>query len=280
MKLLKIFCFLAGALSVGNCAFTVESNTSEALPDTIKNSTNSVGNSVAGNFTPTPKPTNEKTIPKQGVKTMKDSELLEDLADTFARASQKGFVTLEKVEEIPAQALADSKFWSSNFFTEKANPHQQTGSVKYGFHLATDDTIDLLRFEFQVGDLEITIIEAQQATMMQIKQTAPLSAQTIDRIAQQVLRMKYEKHEGEIMADEDLVWKFQYPSSIGEKSRFSTAPDKEPFGGASWRTVVDGGVQGGKLFFLCYKKNVQLGGFQGNPKRWFDDKFRSRWQRR
>jgi len=69
--------------------------------------------------------------------------------------------------------------------------------------------------------------------------------------------------------------RFELPHTIDEGACFSTDEGAEPLLLAAWTERVDGGVRGGQLYFLFYKKVPQRVGFRSDE-RWFDDPIRRR----
>jgi hypothetical protein len=87
------------------------------------------------------------------------------------------------------------------------------------------------------------------------------------------------------VAAEDLLlkpegvatWSFQFPAALTEGSRFSTNPTVGPLRITTWEDRTDGGIRGGVLYFLRFKKSFELVGYP-NLRRWFDESFRLKLQ--
>jgi hypothetical protein len=175
------------------------------------------------------------------------------------------FVSVGSPSDLDAKAFASSQGWARRFFATGADPHTAK-DVRYSFHLADAQTIDILRYQWTAGSLSLEARETAGFTLLRImkKRTPPISPADVDHTAHQVLNME----------DEDHSWKLTYPSVLGEGAWFSTSPDSNPHATNSWGDRLDGDIHDGIVEFLCFKKHEQRVGLPG-VQIYFGDEFRA-----
>ena len=64
--------------------------------------------------------------------------------------------------------------------------------------------------------------------------------------------------------------RFEHCTPVADGSLFCTDADVDPRLLASWAERAEGGIRGGELWFVCYKRTSQQVGF-ANPAQWFSD---------
>jgi hypothetical protein len=169
------------------------------------------------------------------------------------RAVARGFDRVEDREVLPAGARADSWFWCDEVLAPHANPHDAPGA-RASVHPATPTTVDLLRHDYKAAGLGLTVIEGRNFLLVQVD---PASAD--------VLALPPEDRAAAVHRVASAIFKarpsFQVPRAIEEGARFSTDEGVDPRLMAHWSRRLDGGVRGGRLWFLCYKKAPQRVGF-------------------
>lgn len=203
---------------------------------------------------------------------MEGDELVTIWLSSIDRASRKGFVPLASLKALPDNVRGDTSLWSERFFTSEANPYHQTSGVKYSYHLSTDDTPDLLRYEYEVKWLGLEVIESSSYALIRVRQRVNFHdlkqedrVSLVNRTAQVLLNMQDEHHK----------WDFRFPDAIADNSRFSTDPTADPIVMSSWMSRADGGIHRGDLYFLLFKRIPERAGYR-DIQRWFDSAFRNR----
>ena len=89
-----------------------------------------------------------------------------------ARVPPDGFTPVERFDDVPAQARADSFYWCDSIFRSELNPHNEALGARHAFHAATDDTPDLLRHELAAGGLELTVTEGRNFILVQVERSS------------------------------------------------------------------------------------------------------------
>jgi len=218
----------------------------------------------------------EKPVDAEQQILMKEADnLIIAWLDAVDRATAAGFVRVERLDQLPAQARADSVHWAQYFFTDASSPHNPALQLAHSFHLARADTPDLVRHDYRAAALALRVVESRNYTFVFIEQPPILETAAekrkavVEQTAHAVLRMDDAR-----WPQLAHTWRFVLPALVEEGTRFSTRPTELPEGMPSWTSRVDGGVHHGELYFLCYKKRDQMQGFL-NSQSWFDPEFRS-----
>jgi hypothetical protein len=169
------------------------------------------------------------------------------------RASDRGFAPVPGAVDLPAEVLADSCYWCDEVFSPDANPHDAP-DVWRGVHLATRSTPDLLRHVYTTQGIGLAVTEGRNFILVEVD---PRSAD--------VLALPRAERPAAVHRVAEAIFRappsFQVPPEIDEGARFSTDDGAEPLLLAAWSRRVEGGVRGGRLYFLCYKKTAQRVGF-------------------
>jgi hypothetical protein len=195
-------------------------------------------------------------------------------------ARAEGFEGIERDEDLPGQALADSLYWARALFASGTSPYDTSARVRRAVHRATASAPDLVRHEYEAAGLHLVVTEGRSFALVVVSRAdadvlglsegdqKSLSA----RIAAAILHPVGTK--GGVC--------FRFPERIEEGSRFSTNPDADPRLLGVWSDRVDAGIREGALYFLLYKRLPWMMGF-GDAFSWLRDDvrpFRRRRRRR
>lgn len=193
------------------------------------------------------------------------------------------YVEVHDLRSVPDRARVeqDSSSWTQRFFTNATNPYTQKGAVRRSIHMATPDTFDVIRHEYDAVGKHLVVEETVNFILVTVE--PPLDAlSTIDERAKQdeigkiaalVLRMSGTKVATNLQ-EAPYHWAFRFPATIHEGTTFSTNPEQSPQRMWSWASRLDGGIYGGRLYFLCFKKGESTSGrmFTLDAQHWFDGK--------
>lgn len=213
---------------------------------------------------------------------MSDKCIARALAGELARCwlaavdRAEAYTPLRDLTELPPQALASSGFWCASLFPACADPHEPALSARCSVHVATADTLDLLKHDYVVNGISVALIESRNFALLRVaRENADILAQAASKRAEEIRRVAAAIFGG---ADGQPVPAFELPKKIEEGVTFSTAPSANPLLIATWRERIDGGIHHEGLYFLCYKRISQMVGFW-NGQEWFDEEFRAKHQR-
>ncbi|WP_437678658.1 hypothetical protein [Sorangium sp. So ce131] len=192
------------------------------------------------------------------------------------RVPPGGFTPVERAEDLPAQARADSFFWCDTIFRSEANPHNEALGARHALHAATADTPDLVRHEYSAGGLELTVTEGRNFVLVQVDRSSvdilslcgPDRVDAVRRVADSIFNPG-----GAYTLDPAVPVACPPPGEtpvLDEGTGFSSNPAVDPDLLACWRDRTECGVKEGRLYFLCYKKSSQRAGY-ANASQWFDD---------
>src|SRR5689334_13364022 len=71
------------------------------------------------------------------------------------------YTPLRDLTELPPQALASSGFWCASLFPSCADPHEPELSARISVHVATADTLDLLKHDYAVNGISVELLESR-----------------------------------------------------------------------------------------------------------------------
>jgi hypothetical protein len=186
------------------------------------------------------------------------------------------YTPVRDLGELPPQALASSGFWCASLFPSCADPHEPALSARVSVHVATADTLDLLKHDYVVNGISVALIEGRNFALLRVaRESADVLARASAERTEEIRRIAAAIFGG---VNRHRVWNFELPKAIEEGATFSTDPSANPLLIATWRDRIDGGIRGGCLYFLCYKRVSQIVGFW-NAREWFDEEFRARHRR-
>ena len=192
-------------------------------------------------------------------------------------------VWIESIDEVPdtayrevglagldADVRAGSQLWCDDHLTPDASPYVNGRKVRTLAHGSTETetsvTIDLVRHQYEIGDLPVEVVEGRNFTLIRLtapkvlQGTAAARGAEIHRLARLLLSQP---------------WTFQLPPAIEVGARFSSAPDRNQDSMGSWKDRGDGGIRNGKLWFLCFRRIPDIMGYW-NDCQWFPDDFRAK----
>jgi hypothetical protein len=158
--------------------------------------------------------------------------------------------------------------WCDRLFAPEANPHNEALGARHGFHAATARTIDLLRHDYTVGGLDLVVTEGRNFLVVEVKRPSADVVAAGAGSAASICRMA-----GAIFRDLDAEPVFAAGAGEGEGTSFEFNPRADPMLLASCSARADGGVCGGCIYFVRYKKPAQRIGYH-NARQWFDEAFR------
>jgi len=210
----------------------------------------------------------------RGGQILEGKELVSAWLRSVAQVPLKTFIPVDSFQDLPARVRGDSSLWSERFFSDLAHPHKQTNKVQHGIHVATENTPDLILYQYRVNDLELTVVESINFTLVFVGGIALFNmlernrSEAINQAAKTVLNLK----------DDDHQWSFHFPEKLDDNAMFSTNPDVDPFAMYSWVGRADGGIYKRVLYFILFKKAPERMGYQ-NTQSWFDPAFRAKWRR-
>jgi hypothetical protein len=187
--------------------------------------------------------------------------------DSLDRVGPDGYRALQGPSALPAAVRSDSALWSERFFTPAADPHVSAlaGQARWSYHLSTELTPDLVRCQYTAAGLALDLIESRAYTVLRVRESDPPTRDRVMAIAESVL----------LKPPGTRTWRFDFAQPLAEGAWFSTNPSVGPTRIATWELRVDGGIRGGGLYFLRFKKTLPQVGYP-NLRRWFDDEFRAR----
>jgi len=171
--------------------------------------------------------------------------------DAVEKARAEGFDEIANDDDLPAGARADSLYWSRAFFTQGVSPYEPSQRVRRAVHRATASTPDLVRHEYEASALRLTVTEGRSFTLIVI------ARESLDILAlPEAERPNAVARAAAALFHADCVDGrcFQVPEDLAEGVFFSTNPGADPRLLGAWKDRIDGGIRGGELFFLLYKR--------------------------
>ncbi|HEV3191563.1 MAG TPA: hypothetical protein VGY54_13735 [Polyangiaceae bacterium] len=209
----------------------------------------------------------------------------------FDEMKAQSWKPLPSVKTLPdgARVELESRRWSARFLRPSFDPWRTTASVERRAHEATADTPDALQSRFVVRDgvradrplrdYVVSVVETTYFLRVDVVQEGldlrPPSSEgersaAIADLAERVLPMRG-TFEGGMGQPVPYGWSFQY-ESLNDGARFSTSPSTNVVWMKQWTDRVDGGIDGGRVFFTGYKKWVSGRIVVLDAAHWFDGK--------
>ena len=202
---------------------------------------------------------------------MPDDDLVMIWIASVERVTRDDWTSLADWSMLDSEVRGDSSMWLERFLSPAADPEERSG-VDHSIHVATDETSDLLRHEYEVDSRTVVVTEQRNFALVEIPdpefdpagpdETAKQA--TVNRIAQHLLNMAGGRKKLE----------FKFAGPLVEGSRFSTNTHADPFALRDWSERVDGGVRNGRLWFLFFKKQPQRVGYEDSQD-WFSENLRN-----
>lgn len=175
---------------------------------------------------------------------------------------------------IPPGALADSCMWCERVLSPTVSPYCEGVQARRSVHRAGRATADLLRHDYAAAGLRLTITESRNFLLIEVARESvdvlslpeEARATAIRRVAR---RLFCPSATGAATSRTCLPPRLRLPARIDEGTVFNSNPRADPrlLGDSAER--VDGGVRGGVLYFICYKREPHRVGFV-NARQWFE----------
>lgn len=203
--------------------------------------------------------------------------------DVLDRAEARGYEPLVSLRDLgDAKGVEnESRAWAARFFSPGASPYVKGTRVVRAVHAATSDTFDVLRHEYTALGLDLAMFETAGFAVLRIVRGGDdiLALRPRDRIeavhevAERVLATRG-VYTGRDMQERPYHWRFLFPAGIVEGGAFTTNPDANANWLWSWAERADGGITGGRLYFVLYKQREATDGriVMLNMAHWFDGK--------
>lgn len=179
------------------------------------------------------------------------------------RTADRDFIENENLAEKLGRAYFSSVDWSRIVFRDEARP-LYIGNVRKSFHVATPDTIDLIRYNYEVNGLAITTIESAIFIYTEIKSNAGKSTNLA--LAEKWARAMFN-------VPENTEFSFINPRD----GTFSNSPTRELVQMVEWTDRIDGVIKPmGVIGFLIYKVHIDFTDIYKDPSTWFPDTVRGK----
>ncbi len=200
-----------------------------------------------------------------------------------------GWVTMPDLKLLPdgQRVQLDSERWCALFFKPGADPHGATVMPAVEIHRATPDTADIIRYDYARGNMRLRLYETAVFALLRVEKaeiellnlSQDKRPEGIASIAATLLNKPAPPGPVPVAAP---TWAFVFEGPIGEGSRFSTGASQDPHLMPSWTSRVDGGIRGGHLYFMCFKKRRSGDGrvILLNSHHWFDGQAWARYEGR
>jgi hypothetical protein len=171
----------------------------------------------------------------------------------------------------------DSEKWCALFLKPGADPHRAGAMPAIAIHRATPDTADIIRYDYAMGRTRLRLYETVDFVLLRV-----------ERAENELLNLSQDRIPGVITGIAGILlnkpapdgpvpvpaqtWTFPFAGPIREGSRFSTGASQDPHLMPSWTSRVDGGIRGGHLYFMCFKKRRSGDGklIMPDSHHWFD----------
>lgn len=185
--------------------------------------------------------------------------------DAVEAASPESWQALPDLDHLPEHVRADSQYWCDEVFTAEANPHDAPGA-RHRICPGAGGLLDLLAHDYRAEGLDLSVIEGRNFVLVRVgRQSLDLMAipeaerhLAVERAAAAVFRAPL---------------RFLTCAALGEGAMVCTDESADPLLVSSWARRAEGGIRGGELWFVCYKRNPQRVGF-ANAAQWFSDQRR------
>lgn len=165
---------------------------------------------------------------------------------------------------LPRRARLESEWWHKQVFQSPASAHRSDGAVAASFHVATPGTVDLIRFEYVVGALNLVVTESAAFLHVSCADVADLGASPgaqASELSGKLLNLPKPRSFTMIPGDP------KYRS-------FSSAMHTPDVRIDNWADRIDGVAREEGVALLIYKKHVDYDDFV-NLSQWFDAAFRA-----
>lgn len=172
------------------------------------------------------------------------------------------FREVASLEELPEHVRKDSEFWCDEILAPAVNPHDVETARHHVFQ-EPGETPDLVAHDVAVNGTQLRIIEGRNFLLVRVDR------RSLDLLALPIeARHAAAERAAEAIFREPL--RFRTCAALGEGGLVCTDAEVDPLLISSWSRRAEGGIRGGELWFLCYKKCAQRTGFC-NAAQWFSD---------
>jgi hypothetical protein len=182
--------------------------------------------------------------------------------EAVEQAAPEAWRPVADLGDLPPHVRADSQFWCDGVFAPAANPHDATG-VTRAARRGEGRSPDLLRHRYAAAGLDLTLIEGRNFLLVEV------ARKSLDLLALPEAERPAAVARAAAALFREPV-RFQHCAPVADGSLFCTDADADPLLLASWAERAEGGVRGGELWFVCYKRVAQQVGF-ANPAQWWSD---------
>jgi hypothetical protein len=174
------------------------------------------------------------------------------------------FVTCEDLAGALDIPYFSSLRWSGVIFRAGASPHD-AAVLRSSIHVATTDTFDLIRYEYDLHGMSIVVLESAVFVYTEVGNRQTARVNDLGCVVD-LLKEIYE-----------IVGDVQF-SYIDERAGlFSSAPNRDLSDMESWVDRIDGLITAsGAIGFLIYKVHLEHDDIYQNPSKWFPRALRRR----
>ncbi|MFT3766427.1 MAG: hypothetical protein QM820_13080 [Minicystis sp.] len=176
--------------------------------------------------------------------------------------AEDGWACVRDLSEVPAQVRADSVYWCDHVLLPEVNPHDLP-DVEHAMHYGDGRSPDLIRHMYTAKGLDLDVVEGRNFLCVRV------SRRSLD-----VLALPDGERPAAVSRAAAAIFRepltFCHCDSVADGSIFCTDACADPRVLTSWTERAEGGIRGGELWFICYKRIAQLVGFS-NPAQWFSD---------
>lgn len=176
--------------------------------------------------------------------------------------AEDGWACVRDLSEVPAHVRADSVYWCDHVLLPEVNPHDLP-DVEHAIHYGDGRSPDLVRHLFTAKGLDLDIVEGRNFLRVRV------ARRSVD-----VLALPEGERPAAVSRAAAAIFRqpltFCHCDVVADGSIFCTDSCVDPRVLASWTERAEGGIRGGELWFICYKRISQLVGF-ANPTQWFSD---------
>jgi len=171
----------------------------------------------------------------------------------------------------------DSRQWAETFFVKGASPWRPYSRRGRSFLAASGGgPVDVLRHEYQVDKWALRVYETAEGIFVSVEGLVLAALpegrrQQVTDVADELFKMAGTRSGR--AGRTPYRWVFQLDGNdVTEGATFSSAPEVSVAFMESWADRIDGGINGGNLYFLLWKRHESGDGrwIRLNEAHWFD----------
>ncbi len=179
------------------------------------------------------------------------------------------FTAVDQFEDIPSVVYFESAHWDKMIFRESKGPHSKDTKSRHYFYLPKNEAeFDLLRHEYPLADISITVTESRIFLHILIQNFSPHNYGGGDPLAQAAAL-------GVALLNISDKPQFQWVNDKSKYNLFTSNPNTAYVNINKWFERIDGTVTTGGIVLLCYKKDPAWDSFV-DPTDWFPPQFRNK----